>query len=580
MRPEEIDANAAVDSAPSLDTLYESVMLDPTDMDTFKSFIQESYSSRCFQLLESCLKELVKIRSDSKEICYLLASCLFEQAKYDEARPVLMGLASRYPGYAPASRLMELIESIERPGIPGVPASTNGNSSITDGALSEGAKSSRTRGLDIPGPRSRMKLLVGPGLNDPVGNEAFLLKALKRAADVVTFDHNHKRFEEVLGALPSGWTPDAILVRDAEYYKIPPGIEAAEYPVFCLLGDYNLSLNQMLPVMGAFDHFFCDLKGVRIFRTLGFANCEYFCLYGFDPEIHKPWSPRKEWDLLFIGNLNNRVQQEREELLCRLARMQDKYRVHIGAGIFGAEYARMLSSSILVFNRPIRDEANMRFFEALACGAFVLNPRIEELDILGFYPDEHFLAYESIEEAVDRYFRNWPENRKREAEEKVRLALEQHSYEARALELIRKIAGIEVDISTRPLRNLSPEQIQARWDMHHCEHLDMPGIGRVERFDPKIVGWQTHLVNNELEIRNFDFGMWTWWINLLAASGLHSYLERFLDEQERLLGSFGCFREMADQIVECKRMISKAVSTGLINRSNFSESGIGGIAWN
>jgi cytochrome c-type biogenesis protein CcmH/NrfG len=84
-------------------------------MDAFKSFIQESYRSRCFGLLESCLKELLKTRAMAKEICYLLASCLFEQAKYNEARPVAQDLVSRYPGYVPARRLLELIGTVEQP---------------------------------------------------------------------------------------------------------------------------------------------------------------------------------------------------------------------------------------------------------------------------------------------------------------------------------------------------------------------------------------------------------------------------------------------------------------------------------
>ena len=570
---------AAASPPPGLSELYESVMRDPTNMGAFKSFIQQSYSSRYFQLLESCLKAFLKTGTSAREISYLLASCLFEQGKYDEASPVAVDLVSRYPDYAPGRLLMERIGNFEQKGASGGHSPINGNSAMS-GEANGGPKICRKGELIIPGPNPRLKLLVGPGLADPRGNEAFLVKALKRVADVVTFDNNPKRFEEVLGALPARWTPDAVLVRDAEYYKIPAGLEAAEYPVFCLLGDYNLSLNQMLPVMGAFDHFFCDLKGVRIFRDLGFANCEYLCLYGFDPEVHRPCGRQKEWDLLFVGNLNHRVQQEREQLLYRLARLGNKYRVHIGTRIFGAEYARMLAGSILVFNRPIRDEANMRFFEALACGALVLNPHTEELDQLGFIPDEHYLAYGSLEGAVNGYFESWPENRKREAAEKARSALEQHSYEARAVELVRKIAEIEVDISKRPFRHLPGEQIQARWEMHHSEHIDMAGLGRIDRFDPLLVGWQTHLVNNELEIKNFDFRMWNWWINLLYASGLGSYLAGFLDEKQRLLESFGCYREIADQIEEWKKITGvKAIPASLINESNLGESDTGRTEW-
>ncbi|MBW1681774.1 MAG: hypothetical protein JRJ83_10090 [Deltaproteobacteria bacterium] len=108
-----------------------------------------------------------------------------------------------------------------------------------------------------------MKLLVGPGLRDPNGNEAHL-------------------------------------------------------------GDYNLSLGQMLPIMCCFDYFFCDSKGVRIFRKLGFQNCEFLCLYGFDPELHRDYGLEKMWDVAFVGNLNHAIQQERESHLFRLARLADR----------------------------------------------------------------------------------------------------------------------------------------------------------------------------------------------------------------------------------------------------------------
>jgi len=58
-----------------------------------------------------------------------------------------------------------------------------------------------------------MKLLVGPGLFDPRGNEAFLVKALKRVADVKTFEQTASNFEDILSNLPHNGNPDAIVVR-------------------------------------------------------------------------------------------------------------------------------------------------------------------------------------------------------------------------------------------------------------------------------------------------------------------------------------------------------------------------------
>ncbi|MFZ2448512.1 MAG: radical SAM protein [Syntrophobacteraceae bacterium] len=548
--------------APDLDSLKGAVLINPQDTGAFRRFIRASYGARRFGPLEDCLRNLLQDHSSAKELQYLLADCLFEQGRPDEALEAARKIAAAFPDYAPAKLLLDKIDASRLQAAPTVndkvasrlQGAPTEKSSVVQGANGGGVKADSA--FALPGPRARMKLLVGPGLFDPRGNEAFLVKALKRAADVRTFDHTPARFEDVLRNLPTGWTPDAVLIRDSEYYRVPPGLESVPYPVFCLLGDYNLSFNQMLPVLGAFDHFFCDLKGVRIFRKLGFDNCDFFCLYGFDPELHRDPGRTREWDVLFIGNLNHSVQQEREEALYELGRLGEKYRVHIGSGIFGADYARLLGSSKLVFNRPIRDEANMRFFEALACGALVLNPRIEELDLLGFRPGEHYLHYDALGPAIGDYLEKWPVSKKEQTRENVRRVLEAHSYDRRALDLVEKISAAPVDISRRRLAGVPKEEAARRWALHHGDEIDLNGSRRLGRFDPSLVGWQKHLVKNELEIKNFDFAMWTWWTSLLAASGLKSYLASFLDEKERLLESFGCYGEVAAKIAEAKTVLA------------------------
>jgi hypothetical protein len=393
-----------------------------------------------------------------------------------------------------------------------------------------------------------MRLLVGPGLYDPRGNEAFLVKALKKIADVKTFDQKVSSFENVLSGLPHGWNPDAIVIRDAEFYKIPSGIECADSPIFGLIGDYNLSLNQMLPVMECFDYFFCDTKGVRIFNKLGFDNCEFFCLYGYDPELHRGYNLKKDWDVIFIGNLNRSVQQEREKYLYRLVKMADKYRVHISTGIFGADYARLLNRAHLVFNCSIRGEANMRFFEAMACGAVVMNNHLDELDVLGFRPDEHYLEYEDPQEAVLKYFEEWTNEKKESIKVNVDQILSQHSYDNRARVLVEAIETADIDISRRRLSQLSRRERELRWEKYNADEVELKGATKMNRYHPVIVGWQKCLIENELDINNFDFDMWSWWIDLLSASGLYSYLTQFLAERENLLSSMDCYQGVAKKI--------------------------------
>lgn len=393
-----------------------------------------------------------------------------------------------------------------------------------------------------------MKLLVGPGLYDPRGNEAFLVKALRKIADVKTFDQKGSSFEDVLSGLPHGWNPDAIVVRDAEFYKIPSGIERADFPIFGLIGDYNLSLNQMLPVLGCFDHFFCDTKGVRIFNKLGFDNCEFFCLYGYDPELHQDYNLKKDWDVLFIGNLNRAVQQEREKLLYRLVKMAGKYKVHVSTGTFGDDYARHLNRARLVFNYSIRGEANMRFFEAMACGAVVMNNHLDELDLLGFRPDEHYLVYEDLQDAVIKYFEEWNDERRESIRVNANQVLSKHSYDNRARSLLERIKNADVDITRRRFSQLSLKEQELRWEKYNSDEVELKGGTKVDRYNPVVVGWQKCLIENELEINNFDFDMWSWWIDLLSASGLDSYLAQFLADRENLLSSMDCYQGVAEKI--------------------------------
>lgn len=393
-----------------------------------------------------------------------------------------------------------------------------------------------------------MKLLVGPGLLDPKGNEAFLVKALKKVADVRTFDQDVSHFEDLISGLPHGWNPDALVIRDAEFYKMPLGIERADFPIFGLIGDYNLSLNQMLPVLGCFDHFFCDTKGVRIFNKLGFDNCEFFCLYGYDPELHRDYSLKKDMDVLFIGNLNRSVQQDREKHLYRLARMEHKYRVHIKTGIFGDEYARLMNRAHLVFNCSIRGEANMRFFEAMACGAVVMNNHIDELDVLGFRPDEHYLVYKDPQDAVIKYFEEWTDEKRESIRANVDQVLSQHSYDNRARALVEKIKNADVDITKRKMLELPLNEQALRWEKYNSDEVELKGGTKVDRYNPVVVGWQKCLIENELDINNFDFDMWSWWIDLLSASGLDTYLTQFLAERENLLSSMDCYQGVAKKI--------------------------------
>lgn len=394
-----------------------------------------------------------------------------------------------------------------------------------------------------------MKILLGPGLRDPKGNEAHLVRAIKRVAETVVFDHSFISIDQLLFRLPRGWEPDFIIIRDAEFYKMPSKLEDSPYPVIGLIGDYNLTLNKMLPILGAFDYFFCDTKGVRIFNKLGFDNCEFFCLYGCDPKVHRPYYAYddKELDVIFVGNLNRHVQQSREEYLYRLAQLGKRYKIKIATGVFGVDYARLLSSAKIVFNRSIRDEANMRFFEAAACGSVVMNNYLDELAMLGFEPNKDYLAYNDLEETIISFFTGNSKDKAEAIINNMKKKIIFHTYDSRAEELISKLKTLNIDISKRKMLCVPEQERLKRWQLYRSDVVQLRG-GQLNIFHPQIISWAKQLVDNELEVRNFDIDMWFWWIDLLKNSGLEEYLGYFVKERLSLLNSVDFFYDIKKEL--------------------------------
>ncbi|HQK47414.1 MAG TPA: glycosyltransferase [Syntrophorhabdaceae bacterium] len=397
----------------------------------------------------------------------------------------------------------------------------------------------------------KTKILLGPGLYDPKGNEAFLVKAIKEVAETILFDGSFSSFEQLMGRLPKGWEPDFIIIRDAEFYKMPVNLENSPYPVIGLIGDYNLTLNKMLPILDSFDYFFCDTKGVRIFNKLGFNNCEFFCLYGYDPDLHRPYynSNEKEIDVIFVGNLNRAIQQEREQYLYRLARLGKHIKVKITTGIFGGEFAKLLSSARIVFNRSIRDEANMRFFEAAGCGSTVMSNHIQELDLLGFIPDRDYLTYtdNNFEETIISFFNGDVREKEEEFLSNMKGKIHLHTYRSRAEELINRLKMLHIDISQRRMLRLPIKDRMRRWQRYISDTVTIKGGINLNIFHPQIVAWAKHLIDNELEIKSFDINMWFWWMDLLKDAGLDEYLKYFIEDRLSLIESAPAFDNVKDE---------------------------------
>src|SRR5262249_38407084 len=106
------------------------------------------------------------------------------------------------------------------------------------------------------------------------------------------------------------------------------------------------------------------------------------------------------------------------------------------------EMARTYSASRVVFNRGIRNDLNMRVFEALACGSLLLTNDLRDNGQEELFRDGvHLATYRDAEELLDkvRFYLKREEARERIAAAGRAAVLEQATYRHRMERLLAEV---------------------------------------------------------------------------------------------------------------------------------------------
>ncbi|MBI3464556.1 MAG: glycosyltransferase [Planctomycetes bacterium] len=149
----------------------------------------------------------------------------------------------------------------------------------------------------------------------------------------------------------------------------------------------------------------------------------------------------KRFDICFIGNL---FPGERGDLV-RL--IQSRYsNCFVGQRYF-EQMAETYSASRIVFNRSIRNDINMRVFEAVACGSLLLTNDLSDNGQAGLFQDSvHLATYRDAEELLDKtaYYLAHEDVRERIAAVGREEVLAKHTYRHR---MERLLAEVEMQIA-------------------------------------------------------------------------------------------------------------------------------------
>lgn len=115
-----------------------------------------------------------------------------------------------------------------------------------------------------------------------------------------------------------------------------------------------------------------------------------------DPTGTKPYELiSKPYDICFVGHISS---QNRIDALDRMFREFPNF--FYGQRLFN-EAARKYAESKIVFNIAMKDDVNMRCFEAMGSKSFLLTDRVQSIEDL-FVDGKHCAMYSSLDEAVDK----------------------------------------------------------------------------------------------------------------------------------------------------------------------------------
>jgi len=206
--------------------------------------------------------------------------------------------------------------------------------------------------------------------------------------------------------------------------------------------DTHLDFERCLAQARDFDLVFAAQKdGAERLRNAGIGSATWLPL-ACDPEIHRTHDVEKQFDVSFVGN---EFPGPRSDLL-RL--IQRKFLKTFIGQRYMDKMARTYSASRVVFNRSVKNDINMRVFEALACGSLLItNDLADNGQAELFKSGVHLETYRDADELIDKikYYLGHDEARERIAAAGRAEVVAKHTYRQRMETILQRCREARVE---------------------------------------------------------------------------------------------------------------------------------------
>lgn len=227
------------------------------------------------------------------------------------------------------------------------------------------------------------------------------------------------------------WGEDALRgVLDYEPMRCPS-------PSIYWASDTHLGFDYRLKKAREFTNVFCHQKrAVEEFKANGVEAI--WMPHAFEPKAYPKTVCVPKYDVCFVGHINS---QNRIDFLDRMFKEFPNF--FFGKRLF-EDAAKVFSQSKVVLNVSIKDDVNMRVFETLGTGSFLLTNWLPTLGEL-FEDGTHLVTYRTFDEAVDkaRYYLKNDSAREKIALAGYNEAMAKHTYRHRVEAMMKHSTQME-----------------------------------------------------------------------------------------------------------------------------------------
>lgn len=167
-------------------------------------------------------------------------------------------------------------------------------------------------------------------------------------------------------------------------------------PMAYWASDTHLGYDYRLSMAKKADFVFCAQKqAVEDMKRDGIPN-PIWLPHAVEPQAYQKFDLlTKKYDVCFVGHVNSK---NREDALDRLFATFPNF--YYGQQLF-ENAARKYAESKICFNIAMKDDLNMRNFEIMATGSFLMTDWVPTIDEL-FEDGKHLVLYRSTEEMLDK----------------------------------------------------------------------------------------------------------------------------------------------------------------------------------